>query len=368
MTHRRQDPEWGDSEGETDMIQRICPICDQVMKSAHYCRQCRRWVKHPYVRDAACYLNERHPQDEAECSYHVMERQSVQQPMQQPMRQPVQSAQPTHPAHSIQQSSQDGAWKPVKLPQGGTGSARPARRPGLEKSARPRSGNWAALGIFLVAAVISILSAVSGPLSDMVRGVLEPASEYDIDLGDYTGEDGSNHELEEADVIARGAECNTRGHFAVKGKDMERPVQEVLRAAGLQVVRTNTYSYNEAYDDGETWFTTWTTIELAGEGEDSYQYVELDSDTGTGRLHEISISLDDPGQLAAVASSILKLLAAEGELPADSPCFAQVEAELPGAMTGGSGYDLLEGPVLIEGISYEKSYSVYISHNMDSDL
>ncbi len=52
------------------MKKRICPICDQEMRSAHYCKNCRSWVKEPWVRDVGYYLNERHPAQEADCSYH----------------------------------------------------------------------------------------------------------------------------------------------------------------------------------------------------------------------------------------------------------------------------------------------------------
>lgn len=55
------------------MIQRICPICDQTMKSAHYCRKCHRWIKNPHVSDVGYYLNERHPAGETECTYHTAE-------------------------------------------------------------------------------------------------------------------------------------------------------------------------------------------------------------------------------------------------------------------------------------------------------
>ena len=52
------------------MVQRICPICDQVMKHSHYCRNCRSWVRQPFEREVTYYLNERHPENETACSYH----------------------------------------------------------------------------------------------------------------------------------------------------------------------------------------------------------------------------------------------------------------------------------------------------------
>ena len=52
------------------MLQKICPICDHVMKYPHYCRNCRSWVKGREVQSAAYYLNESHPKGEKQCSYH----------------------------------------------------------------------------------------------------------------------------------------------------------------------------------------------------------------------------------------------------------------------------------------------------------
>ena len=52
------------------MVRRVCPICDQVMKSAHYCRNCKSFVRNPYIRETDYYLNERHPASEEHCSFH----------------------------------------------------------------------------------------------------------------------------------------------------------------------------------------------------------------------------------------------------------------------------------------------------------
>lgn len=42
------------------MQRRICPICDHVMKHAHYCSFCKQWVSNPNVIHASYYLNECH--------------------------------------------------------------------------------------------------------------------------------------------------------------------------------------------------------------------------------------------------------------------------------------------------------------------
>ena len=46
------------------MVRNICPICDRVMKSAHYCKNCRKWIWRPYTQEVNYYLNERHPAQE----------------------------------------------------------------------------------------------------------------------------------------------------------------------------------------------------------------------------------------------------------------------------------------------------------------
>ena len=52
------------------MAKRICPVCDQRMKSAHYCSVCRSFVRHPIIMKGDFYLNERHPSSEENCEYH----------------------------------------------------------------------------------------------------------------------------------------------------------------------------------------------------------------------------------------------------------------------------------------------------------
>lgn len=52
------------------MQKRICPICDHVMTGRHFCRFCKQWIREPHVVNTTYYLNERHPENEKNCSYH----------------------------------------------------------------------------------------------------------------------------------------------------------------------------------------------------------------------------------------------------------------------------------------------------------
>lgn len=51
----------------------VCPICDHKMKSKHFCTSCRSYIKEPFVREMTYYLNERHPENEINCTYHMSE-------------------------------------------------------------------------------------------------------------------------------------------------------------------------------------------------------------------------------------------------------------------------------------------------------
>ena len=52
------------------MIRKICPVCEQTMGRFNYCKNCRQFVKTPYVRDVTYYLNESHSKEETSCDYH----------------------------------------------------------------------------------------------------------------------------------------------------------------------------------------------------------------------------------------------------------------------------------------------------------
>jgi hypothetical protein len=52
------------------MIKKLCPVCDHVMTTGHFCANCRSFVRHPNIIDADYYLNETHPPFESDCDFH----------------------------------------------------------------------------------------------------------------------------------------------------------------------------------------------------------------------------------------------------------------------------------------------------------
>ena len=143
-----------------------------------------------------------------------------------------------------------------------------------------------------------------------------PEPQYDVDLGDFYGEeetwDADYIELDADEVIAAGVECSREYHFAVSGTAMEQPLAEILNRHGLDMTGSNTYSYNEQYDNGDTWYVTWTVYDLNDGENGAYQYAELDYDTATEALHQIDITLEDPQVLGDVSGEVLEMLEESG--------------------------------------------------------
>lgn len=327
------------------MIKRICPICDQEMKSAHYCRNCRSWVKQPYVREANYYLNERHPKTETACSYHMPEMTGRditgyenQKPSEQCQERTGQQRGAVVPAGSGGQKMKrfvpvENGWQTrqqrVSVP---TGEGRQPKqlsavRPSADQA--PKKGSvvpivlFAAAGALILIGLVTMVQGVAGSSAfseePFVYDSLEPtwaddwAGEYEEYPYDEYAYDGEYAELDDEVVIAMGQACNGSDHFEVEGRAMVSQVKELLKSIGLTTGSEETYSYNEVSGDGSSWYHTWTLIPLSSYGqsihaEDSYECVELDYDTATGMLHGVDIVIDHPEAASAVTGMVLALI------------------------------------------------------------
>lgn len=169
------------------MLQRICPVCDQKMKFAHYCTNCRSWVSHPWTREVDYYLNERHPAGETSCTYHQPETPGRSQP-----------------------------------------SPRPASRPGNAqgKTKNPKL----VILILILIMVIRIIAELGASLVSSVSQKIR-VPEYDIDLGMYGTEEYeySYEGLTDEEARAAGSSCNGSTHFGIQGEDVE----QVIRGAAF---------------------------------------------------------------------------------------------------------------------------------------
>lgn len=142
------------------MVRRICPICDQMMESSHYCRNCRAFVKNPYFRDTDYYLNERHPADAHECTYHEEGRGGLQGQGAQ--------AQPERTYH--RQGSQAASGRMAKTERSITRpEAGALGRTGTEQSGRKKSNPSAILVIVLIFIVIQFVVPILIQVIHMMR-------------------------------------------------------------------------------------------------------------------------------------------------------------------------------------------------------
>lgn len=361
------------------MVQRICPICDQIMKSAHYCRTCRQWVKNPWVRDVDYYLNERHPQNEADCTYH--ERNPKEQGNPRGLRQ---AAGRGGSAGSSMQTGRAGGSSPQTGFPGGS-SALPgvprgsAALPGLSGSARqkhPVQNTYRQRGTQKPVSLILVI-VIAVYLVVMLMGAVLRGSAWNLLSGgsggsSFTGYEKTEtalaqpayRELEDGDVIASGEACNSRMHFDIPGETLLDPVKEALDAMGYEVEDSYSYSTNEIYNSGESWFETVISMELAPEdGDDAYQYIEINYDTATGELHEVDVVMSDGEDAVKMAAAVLKYLEDAGA--AEQACSEAAAEELGGALLSGDDIYSTYGNVEISGFTHSDGCGIYISHTWD---
>lgn len=333
------------------MIQRICPVCDQVMKSAHYCGTCRRWVKDPWVREVGYYLNERHPQNEKDCSYHEGNQGRDYQ-----SRRDI-SRRGTSPTGT--------SW---------TGSRRPAAAQSKSHSGASKKNKNINLILVIIIAIYITYMLVSAGLAGSFQKSLfgSSGSGFEIHMGSYgeeayeaAPEEPVYHELEDAAVIAAGEACSARGHFDIQGATLQQPLEEILGTLGYELEDCYKYSSNEIYDSGESWYDTVISMDLAWRENDTYQYIEINCDTATGDLHEVNVVMSDGPAAAAVAVAALKYMEEAGAIPQDQECSETVGEELKSKLLSGNNMYYTFGDVEISAFSHSDSYGIYISHTLD---
>lgn len=370
------------------MVQRICPVCDQVMKSAHYCRTCRSWVKDPWVREVGYYLNERHPQNETGCSYHesnqVWERQSRQGKASakpnvarehtfRPNTTRPNASQPNIPRPNVSQpntSRPNTPWTDIFPPGGGkTAAAQPKSRAGASK----KNKNISLILIIIIAIYITFMLVGAGLAGSLRRSLIDwYGSGFEFYMGNHGNEvyetapaEQVYHELEDVAVIAAGEACSLHGHFNIQGEALQQPLEEILNGLGYDLEDCYKYSTNLIYDSGESWYDTMISMDLAWDESDTYQYIELNYDTATGELHEVNVVMADDAAAVEVAAAVLKYMEDAGAIPQDQACSESVKEELKSRLLSGENMYCTVGDVEISAFSHSDSYGIYISHIMD---
>lgn len=199
-------------------------------------------------------------------------------------------------------------------------------------------------------------------IENMVSETSSP--EYDVDMGGFYGEEESwdtdYQELEDDVVIAAGQQCNSIEHFDISKEEVRRIMELLAEEYGLAVEESMSYSYNEAYENGATWYATWVDYALKDEDGNTKLYIEVDCDTATGALHEIDITVEQPEQLKTAAKDMLDLLEAHGAMSGEENCASVVEEELIPALSDMGTYHVQSGTVCVSGYSQGDTSTVYI--------
>ncbi len=149
------------------MRKRICPICDHEMKTRHYCRFCRSFVRRPDVADVNYYLNERHPANERNCGYHTLSPVPPAAPSSGKDERGAQPSLGSAGMGSVQTSlGRAGMRNPQLMPK----PARPAPgRPGAQPPQTGSSGMGAVSSVFvIISIVVLLLIALGGMLPFLI--------------------------------------------------------------------------------------------------------------------------------------------------------------------------------------------------------
>ncbi len=355
------------------MVQRICPVCDQVMKSAHYCRTCKRLVKNPWIREVGYYLNERHPQDERDCSYHEaasgqMARSGKPKVSAIPNVARKYTAEPnTRRQPMSERQNQERAYQSYR-------PNNPAGTISTKKNVETIKNRRLVNIIVVVIIIVYVLSMMLGGgllsywssmrLNRAIYDVdpyeygVNAQEAYDDDMEEYAMEDG--YDLDDDEVIARGERCKSQGHFDMQGELLQEPIIDALVSMGYEPGDCSRYSTNQERE-GYSWYSSVIYMDL--DSEDSVQFVEIDSDTVTGELHSVSIVLDDGSCAVAVASLVLEQMEEQGAIPKDYDYVQLAKQELVNLEQERVGSSYIYGDLNVDVSCYDDSgYWIMISH------
>jgi len=364
------------------------------MKAAHYCSVCKRFVRNPWVREVDYYLNESHPAGERDCSYHnagELDRvhqhgwrqsdgtRTAQTSAGRGQKNPTVWTAVGTSGRTEQRSGgagqrsggpaqRAGGSRQQTAPQYGTGTSASRRAEAggqLEQSLkRQRSGTRTVAALILIFCAISMVGGIVSQLSKPSFSFKEEP-EYDVDLGDYEGEDWDWYEendpsLTDEEAIALGEACTDSGHFSFSGEDLVVPVRDILINCGYQVDGSDPSSINELYADGSSWYETWVTLDLPYSDNSVYQYVEINYDTVTKELHSIHVSMEDPEEASDVIGMIMLYLEDQKLVQTTGNCAFVLMDEMAASLIENEEFTLRDGDVTVSGYQWADAWEISI--------
>lgn len=348
------------------MVKKICPICDQVMKSSHFCWTCRSWIRHPYEREMNFYLNERHLGNELQCDYH-----GANQPRQTGVSSSEIYADTDLNRQLNKKLSQTADYR-------GSGSRSTAGGGVRPNGDGINSGKGAYIIVAVAVGIVVLIgagTAVIGSLYDSVTSGFYENFSYNggVDDYDFSGEADENYrELEDDEVKAAGVRCNTYYHFRMMEEDMAPAVSAAVLSAGYKIASESTYSYNDATLDGDeewTYYSTSHTIYVAGNDmairDDLSQWVEMDYDTATGELHSYRSQLADKVKSIMIMTEFLKGIESNYGISSDESSILQITRDMQAELDAAGGYTCESDVFYVTAQLYSDGLYLEVSCNQE---
>lgn len=377
---------WCDSFGKEGIIikTKVCPCCDQPIHG-NYCKGCRKIVWKPVEQEIHYYLNERHPANETNCSYH----NDVEPGKYWPKKTVSQTASKTTPKttskvsdsnvrnsdHAMtvyeteakkaeikermlaKQREMKSAAKTVWNGEGkrNTKSTQKSSNPAVKKI-------FIGLAVYLIVCFGSVIpivfNVVRDAFDDFSFGVAIPETvmapvevseaPLDVNVAPEPEPEGAadleDWERTDEQVKAAGVACTGYGHFDVTYEDIQLEFLECMKSDGLLCTEDTTYSYNSQMDH-DSWYQTVYSYTIETE-EEYVGIVDLEADTATGQIHGISMYTINGDGFFKMADTIMKFLEGTGIASEDLPSgdeFYQIAMGEDGEMQRDEGVVVMFG-------------------------
>lgn len=291
------------------MTYKICPICDQKIKNSNYCPNCRRFIRKPLTINVDYYLNERHPSDWHDCTYHDFPQEQT--PASNSSGTSRSGQAPTANTSRNKQSSSQGGRPTSGKTSGGHGGSR-------------KKSSFIFVAVFILILISWLVPAISYLIDDISSQFSIISDEY-RDAPSPEETDITEQILDEDEVKAAGKHCNSLGHFHADYEQFKKMADELMEELGYIPISEDTSSQNSLYPDGQTYYSTnlycyyQKKAESGEDGGAGYDldgsYIFIDFDTATGEVHSIFLSLPETEAIRLAMEKTAHLLTESGDWP-----------------------------------------------------
>lgn len=263
------------------MKKRICPVCDQVMDHAFYCKHCRSFVRNSRMVEIDYYLNERHPASETDCTFHGNAHGGM------VTKEHLESARHTAKGQSAGKFKQAGP-KSNQYGNGGTV---------IKNIAKPqKKSKWLAW-IFPVIFGVCFFNIFFGIIWNLIGEIGSRISEDAVPVEAAPVEtefaDWEYREPADEEVRAAGVACTAYGHLPLTAEDLDRYLTQNQELIGYDDIETTTWGGNYESGDYTSYISGYSYVmdcyETLGENDDGERNLDANFDMATGELHGVSI-------------------------------------------------------------------------------